>query len=63
MSPSAVLYTSNDPNRIFALLPDIGEHDRELIERACHFSEKAHEGNSESLASPIIIMSLLQELT
>ena len=44
MSPSAILYQPTDPNRIFALLPDISDEDKHLIKKACAFAEKAHEG-------------------
>ncbi|MCF7843708.1 RelA/SpoT family protein [Candidatus Gracilibacteria bacterium] len=50
-------YMTNDipdtnPNRIFALLPDITEHDKDLITRACHFAEKAHEGQLRNSGEP-----------
>lgn len=52
MSPSAVLYTSNDPQRIFALLPDLADDDKSLIKRACIFAEKAHEGQLRKSGEP-----------
>jgi GTP pyrophosphokinase len=49
---SAVLYTSNDPDRIFALLPDLKEEDKKLIKKACAFAEKAHEGQLRKSGEP-----------
>lgn len=49
---SAVPYAQTDPNRIFALLPDIKEEDKELIKHACTFAEKAHEGQLRKSGEP-----------
>jgi GTP pyrophosphokinase len=46
------LITDTNPARIFALLPDIKEHDKELIIRACHFAEKAHTGQLRKSGEP-----------
>ncbi len=43
---------NTDPNRIFALLPDIGDADKHLITRACKFAEKAHEGQLRKSGEP-----------
>lgn len=42
MTPQTFIETN--PQRIFALLPDLKESDKELIKRACVFAEKAHAG-------------------
>jgi GTP pyrophosphokinase len=52
MSPSAVLYSLTDPERIFALLPDLKEDDKTLIKKACTFAEKAHEGQLRKSGEP-----------
>jgi GTP pyrophosphokinase len=52
MSPSAILYQPTDPNRIFALLPDISDEDKHLIKKACAFAEKAHEGQLRKSGEP-----------
>jgi GTP pyrophosphokinase len=49
---SAVPYAQTDPNRIFALLPEIKEHDKDLIKRACIFAEKAHTGQLRKSGEP-----------
>lgn len=41
-----------NPNRIFALLPDLAQEDKELIRRACIFAEKAHEGQLRKSGEP-----------
>lgn len=45
-------FSDTNPNRIFALLPDIKEHDKELITKACHFAEKAHAGQLRKSGEP-----------
>lgn len=40
------------PARIFALLPDITEKEKELIIRACEFAKKAHEGQLRKSGEP-----------
>ncbi len=45
-------FSDTDPSRIFALLPDIKESDKELILRACKFSEKAHTGQLRKSGEP-----------
>lgn len=45
-------FTDTNPDRIFALLPDIGEKDKELIKKACLFAEKAHEGQKRKSGEP-----------
>lgn len=45
-------FTDTNPTRIFALLPDIKEHDKELIIRACHFAESAHRGQLRKSGEP-----------
>jgi guanosine-3',5'-bis(diphosphate) 3'-pyrophosphohydrolase len=44
--------TDTNPARIFALLPDITDQDKELIKRACLFAEKAHEGQLRKSGEP-----------
>jgi GTP pyrophosphokinase len=46
--------TFNDanPERIFALLPEITEKDKDLIKRACLFAEKAHSGQLRKSGEP-----------
>ncbi|MFA6608395.1 MAG: RelA/SpoT family protein [Candidatus Paceibacterota bacterium] len=45
-------FSNTNPNRIFALLPDISEHDKALIIRACNFAQKAHEGQLRKSGEP-----------
>ena len=45
-------FTDTNPARIFALIPDISEKDKELIIHACKFSEKAHEGQLRKSGEP-----------
>lgn len=44
--------SSTNPDRIFALLPDLGEDGKALIRRACIFAEKAHEGQLRKSGEP-----------
>jgi guanosine-3',5'-bis(diphosphate) 3'-pyrophosphohydrolase len=46
------LFIDTNPDRIFALLPDLGESDKELIKRACIFAEKAHDGQLRKSGEP-----------
>ncbi len=41
-----------NPERIFALLPDITEKDKDLLRRACEFAKKAHEGSFRKSGEP-----------
>jgi len=41
-----------DPERIFALLPELSEKDKSLIKRACAFAEDAHEGQLRKSGEP-----------
>jgi guanosine-3',5'-bis(diphosphate) 3'-pyrophosphohydrolase len=50
MEPDII--TDTNPARIFALLPDITENDKELILRACDFAEKAHVGQLRKSGEP-----------
>jgi GTP pyrophosphokinase len=45
-------FIDTDPNRIFALLPDLGEDGKSLIKKACAFAEKAHEGQLRKSGEP-----------
>lgn len=45
-------FEDTNPERIFALLPDITEKDKDLIRRACKFAEKAHEGSFRKSGEP-----------
>ena len=45
-------FSDTNPNRIFALLPDLKEIDKELIKKACIFAEKAHEGQLRKSGEP-----------
>jgi guanosine-3',5'-bis(diphosphate) 3'-pyrophosphohydrolase len=45
-------FTNTNPNRIFALLPDIKEKDKLLILKACDFAKKAHEGQLRKSGEP-----------
>lgn len=46
------VFFDTDPNRIFALLPDLGEEDKALIRRACIFAEQAHRGQLRKSGEP-----------
>jgi GTP pyrophosphokinase len=46
------IVTSTDPNRIFAMLPDLGDKDKDLIRRACTFAEHAHTGQLRKSGEP-----------
>lgn len=46
------LITDNNPDRIFSLLPDIGEDEKTLIKSACIFAEKAHTGQLRKSGEP-----------
>ncbi len=50
MEPDII--TDTNPARIFALLPDITEEDKDLILRACAFAEKAHVGQLRKSGEP-----------
>jgi GTP diphosphokinase / guanosine-3',5'-bis(diphosphate) 3'-diphosphatase len=45
-------FKDTNPARIFALLPDITEHDKKLIVKACRFSELAHMGQLRKSGEP-----------
>lgn len=40
------------PSRIFTLIPEMSDKDRKLIERACAFAKKAHEGQLRKSGEP-----------
>ncbi len=46
------LFIDTNPDRIFALLPDIHEADKALIRRACAFAEQAHAGQLRKSGEP-----------
>ncbi len=46
------LFMDTNPERIFALLPDIKEKDKTLIQRACEFAKRAHEGQLRKSGEP-----------
>ncbi len=46
------LFSDNNPDRIFALLPDLGEADKALIKKACAFAEQAHAGQLRKSGEP-----------
>lgn len=48
----SLTFTDTSPLRIFSLLPDISPSDKDLITRACHFAEKAHEGQLRKSGEP-----------
>lgn len=50
MTPQVFIETN--PERIFALLPDLKAKDKELITRACLFAEKAHAGQLRKSGDP-----------
>ncbi len=45
-------YHDTNPDRIFALLPDLGEADKQLIKHACAFAEQAHAGQLRKSGEP-----------
>ena len=45
-------FNDTNPDRIFALLPDITDEDKTLILRACAFAEKAHSGQLRKSGEP-----------
>ncbi len=45
-------FKDTNPDRIFALLPDITKKDKELIVHACEFAEKAHTGQLRKSGEP-----------
>lgn len=45
-------FNDTNPARIFALLPDLKPHDKELIERACLFAKQAHLGQLRKSGEP-----------
>lgn len=45
-------FSDTNPERIFELLPDIKQSDKELITRACNFAKKAHEGQLRKSGEP-----------
>lgn len=45
-------FGDTNPARIFALLPDLKEKDKELITKACNFAKKAHEGQLRKSGEP-----------
>lgn len=45
-------FKDTNPERIFALLPDLGDKEKMLIKKACLFSEKAHEGQLRKSGEP-----------
>lgn len=49
--PTPAFFDTN-PDRIFALLPDLGQHDKDLIKHACAFAEKAHTGQLRKSGEP-----------
>jgi GTP diphosphokinase / guanosine-3',5'-bis(diphosphate) 3'-diphosphatase len=46
------IFIDTNPARIFALLPDLKDHDKDLIVRACTFAQKAHEGQLRKSGEP-----------
>lgn len=46
------IFVDTNPERIFALLPDIKEKDKHLIIKACDFAKKAHEGQLRRSGEP-----------
>ena len=46
------IFVDTNPDRIFALVPDIRETDKELIKRACAFAEQAHAGQLRKSGEP-----------
>lgn len=52
MTSAAVKYVTTDPERIFALLPDLNDEGKTLIKKACAFAEKAHEGQLRKSGEP-----------
>ncbi len=45
-------FVDTNPDRIFALLPDIGNTEKALIKKACIFAEKAHDGQQRKSGEP-----------
>ena len=45
-------FSDTNPERIFALLPDLGTEGKTLIKRACVFAEKAHTGQLRKSGEP-----------
>lgn len=45
-------FSDTNPDRIFALLPDLKEKDKELVLRACTFAQKAHTGQLRKSGEP-----------
>lgn len=45
-------FSDTNPERIFKLLPDLKETDKDLISRACVFAKKAHEGQLRKSGEP-----------
>lgn len=53
MSPTTVsVYSDTNPDRIFALLPDLNEEGKLLIKKACFFAKGAHEGQLRKSGEP-----------
>lgn len=50
MTPQS--FGDTNPLRIFALLPDLQEKDKEMILKACHFAENAHKGQLRKSGEP-----------
>ncbi len=46
------MYKDTNPERIFALLPDLKEEDKILIKKACAFAQDAHEGQLRKSGEP-----------
>lgn len=49
---AAQTFIDTNPMRIFALLPDLKESDKDLILRACLFAENAHKGQLRKSGDP-----------
>lgn len=45
-------FSATDPARIFSLLPDVTEYDKQLIIKACQFAEHAHKGQLRKSGEP-----------
>ncbi len=52
MSPTIPAYSITNPERIFALLPDLSEEGKTLIKKACAFAEQAHSGQLRKSGEP-----------
>lgn len=48
----SVKFIDTNPDRIFALLPDLRDHDKELIKKACDFAKNAHAGQLRKSGEP-----------